>query len=129
MEEVLVYVKPMYKNTDGTFEYDFFFSETPEFVWGVDWDVNSPASNGDLTPDPTTYSKTRRVRTNLPLKTLEETSCYSMEYATYGILALSWIDIENLDEYPENGRLCMYFGEPESNIEEKLQLYDWFFKN
>ena len=73
MEEVLVYVKPMYKNTDGTFEYDFFFSETPEFVWGVDWDVNSPASNGDLTPDPTTYSKTRRVRTNLPLKTLEET--------------------------------------------------------
>ena len=128
MGEVLVFVKPICKNTDGTFEYDFFFSETPEFVWGVDWDVNSPASNGDLTPDPTTYSKTRRVRTNLPLKTLEETSCYSMEYATYGILALSWIDIENLDEYPENGRLTMYFGMKEIEVEELLAKNNWFFK-
>ena len=28
-----------------------------------------------------------------------------MEYATYGILALAWIDIENLSEYPENGKI------------------------
>lgn len=129
MGEVLVYVKPMCKNTDGTYEYDFFFSDTPEYVWGADWDVDSPVSNGDLTPDSTTYTKTRRVKTNLPLKTLEETSCYSMEYATYGILALSWIDIENLDEYPEQGRLTMYFGETERAVEEKLEKYDWFFKN
>ena len=129
MEEVLIYVKPMCKNTDGTYEYDFFFSKTPEYAWGADWDVDSPASNGDLTPDATTYSKTRRIKTNLPLKTLEETSCYSMEYATYGILALAWIDIENLDEYPEHGRLTMYFGESEKEIEEKLETYDWFFKN
>ena len=127
MEEVLVYVKPICKNTDGTFEYDFFFSNTPEYVWGPDWDVNSPASNGDITPDSTTYSKTRRIRTNLPFKTIEETTCYSMEYATYGILALAWIDIENLDEYPEKGRLTMYFGEKESHIIEKLNLYSWEF--
>ena len=65
----------------------------------------------------------------MPLKTIEETSCYSMEYATYGILALTWIDIENLDEYPENGRLTMYFGEKEKDVEEKLEKYNWFFKN
>lgn len=127
MEEVLVYVRPVCKNTDGTFEYDFFFSDTPDFVWGPDWDVNSPASNGDITPDSTTYSKIRRIRTNLPLKTIEETTCYSMEYATYGILALAWIDIENLDTYPEKGRLTMYFGTPEKEIEEKLNLYSWKF--
>lgn len=129
MEEVLVYVKPVCKNTNGTFEYDFFFSDTPEYVWGPDWDVNVPSANGDITPDSTTYTKIRRVRTTLPLKTIEETSCYSMEYATYGILALSWIDIENLDEYPENGRLTMYFGEKEKDVEEKLERYNWFFKN
>ena len=129
MEEVLVYVRPVCKNTDGTFEYDFFFSDTPDFVWGPDWDVNSPASNGDITPDSTTYSKIRRLRTNLPLKTIEETTCYSMEYATYGILALAWIDIENLDTYPEKGRLTMYFDTPEKEIEEKLALYNWIFQN
>ena len=128
MGEVLVFVKPICKNTDGTFEYDFFFSKTPEYVWGPDWDVNSPSSNGDITPDATTYSKIRRIKTTLPLKTVEETSCYSMEYATYGILALSWIDIENLDEYPENGRLTMYFGMKEIEVEELLAKNNWFFK-
>ncbi len=126
MEEVLVYVKPICKNIDGTFEYDFFFSETPYFVWGPDWDINCPASNGDITPDSTTYSIVKRVRTDLPLKTLEETTCYSMEYATYKILALSWIDIENLDIYPEHGRLSMYFGESFNDIKEKLAKYNWF---
>ena len=61
MEEVLVYVKPVCKNTNGTFEYDFFFSDTPEYVWGPDWDVNVPSANGDITPDSTTYTKIRRV--------------------------------------------------------------------
>jgi hypothetical protein len=82
-----------------------------------------------MTPDSTTYSKTRRVKTNLPLKTFEETSCYSMEYTIYRMFALCWIDIENLDEYPENGRLTMYFGEDEDKIVEKLSLYSWEFKN
>lgn len=125
MEKVLVYVKPICRNTNKTYEYDFFFSETPEFVWGPDWDVDSPASNGDNTPDSTTYSDIYRVRTDLPLKTIEETSCYSMEYATYGITALSWIDIENLEEYPENGRLVMKFGETIDEIQEKLAKYNW----
>lgn len=129
MEEVLVYINPVCKNTDKTYEYDFFFSKTPEFVWGPDWDVYSPVSNGNILPDPTTYSKIRRVKTNLPLKTLSETSCYSMEYATYGIIALAWINIENLDEYPEKGRLTMYFGTPENEIEKKIALYNWKFQN
>lgn len=129
MEKVLVYVKPICKNTDNTYEYDLFFSETPEYVWGPDWDVDSPASNGDITPDSTTYSEIKRIITNLPLTTLEETTCYSMEYATYQIMALAWINIENLDEYPENGRLTMYFGETKDEIINKLQKYNWDFKN
>lgn len=128
-KEVLVYVKPICKNINGTYEYDFFFSSTPEYVWGPEWDVNVPLANGDMTPDSTTYSKTRRVKTTLPLKTIEETSCYSIEYATYGIFALCWIDIENLNEYPENGRLTMYFGEDEDKIVKKLSMYSWEFKN
>lgn len=122
---VLVYVKPICKNTNGTFEYDFFFSETPEYVWGPDWDINSPSSNGDMTPEETTYSEIKRVITNLPLKTLEETSCYSMEYATYGILALAWIDIENLEEYPENGRMVLRFGDDIESVNDNLSKYNW----
>lgn len=129
MEPVLVYVKPICKNTNGTYEYDFFFSETPEYVWGPDWDIDTPSSNGDLTPEESTYSEIKRVITTLPLKTLEETSCYSMEYATYGILALAWIDIENLEEYPENGRMTLKFGFSKDKVESLLDSQSWNFKN
>ena len=44
-------------------------------------------------------------------------------------MALAWIDIENLDVYPENGRLTMYFGETKNEIINKLQKYNWGFKN
>jgi len=125
---VLVYVKDAGKNTDGTYIYDLFFSETPEYVWGPSWDENYPVNNGDLTPDETTYSVVKRVKTTLPFKTVEETSCYSMEYATYGILALSWIDIENLDVYPEYGRVVLHFGDKIDDIEQKFSLYDWELK-
>lgn len=125
---VLVYVKRVCKNTDGTYEYDFFFSETPEFVWGPFWDIDSPLSNGDISPDKTTYSQIKRVITTLPLKTIEETTCYSMEYATYRILALSWIDIENLDEYPEHGRMVLKFGDDIDKVSNMLSEYDWHFE-
>ena len=119
----------MCKNTNGTYEYDFFFSETPEYVWGPDWDIDTPSSNGDLTPEESTYSEIKRVITTLPLKTLEETSCYSMEYATYGILALAWIDIENLEEYPENGRMTLKFGFSKDKVESLLDSQSWKFEN
>lgn len=127
MEEVLVYVRPAYKNTDGTYEYDFFFSQTPEYVWGPDWDVPNPSICGDVSPEESTYSSIRRVSTTLPLKTAEETSCYSMEYVTFGILALAWIDIENLTEYPEHGRMTLHFGDSFDKVEEKLAEYGWEF--
>lgn len=125
MDGVLVYVRPSFKNTDGTFEYDLFFSETPEYVWGPDWDVNNPSACGDLTPEESTYSEIYHVKTTLPLKTAEETSCYSMEYVTYGILALAWIDIENLDEYPEHGRMSLHFGDNKDVVFSKFAEYGW----
>ena len=125
---VLAYIKPICKDTDGAYEYDFFFSDTPEYVWGPFWDEANPSSLGDITPDQTTYSTVYRVKTDLPLKTFQETTCYSMEYTTYKIFPLAWIDIENLEEYPEFGRLAMYFGEEMEEIERKLASYQWKFR-
>lgn len=125
MDEVLVYVRPKFVDTDGTYVYEFFFSETPEYVWGPDWDVSNPSICGDITPEESTYSSIYTVKTNLPLKTAQETSCYSMEYATYRILALAWIDIENLDEYPEHGRMALHFGDSFWLVNDKLSEYGW----
>lgn len=130
-KSVLVFVKPICKNTDQTYEYDLFFSDTPDIVWGVDWEVNTPGlvSSDEITPDATTYNKIVRIKTPFPLKTAQETYCYSMEYAIARIIALSWIDIENMEEYPEKGRMVLYFGDTFEHVQGVLSEFGIFIKD
>lgn len=117
----LVYVKPITNGLDRhNYEYDFLFSETPEVVWGVDWNDNAPNLCGDITPEPSTYSVVKRVKSMYPLKVIQENSCYSMEYAINGSVALAWYDLEGMEEYPANGRLVLHFGETYMGVEAKL---------
>ena len=130
-DSVLVFVKPICKNTDQTYEYDLFFSNTPDIVWGVDWEVNTPGlvSTDEITPDSTTYNKVVRIKIPFPLKTVQETYCYSMEYAIARIVALSWIDIENMEEYPEKGRMVLYFGDTFEHVRGVLSEFGIFIKD
>lgn len=130
-KSVLVFVKPICKNTDQTYEYDLFFSDTPDIVWGVDWEVNTPGlvSSDEITPDATTYNKIVRIKVPFPLKTVQETYCYSMEYAIARIIALSWIDIENMEEYPEKGRMVLYFGDTFEHVQGVLSEFGIFIKD
>ena len=130
-DSVLVFVKPICKNTDQTYEYDLFFSDTPDIVWGVDWECNTPGliTSDEITPDSTTYSKVVRIKLPFPLKTVQETYCYSMEYAIARIIALSWIDIENMEEYPEKGRMVLYFGDTFEHVQGVLSEFGIFIKD
>jgi len=116
----LVYVKPFCKNNDNTYEYDLFFSDTPDVVWGLDWEVTVPNSLDDLTPEKSTYQKIIRIKSPLPFKTIEEISCYSMEYAIKGIVALSWVDIDGLEEFPES-RVVLHFRDEIEKVKNILQ--------
>lgn len=125
-EEVLVFVKPICKNTDKTYEYDLFFSSTPDDVWGVDWECNTPGlvSSEEIIPEKSTYNKVVRIKTDIPLKTVQETYCYSMEYAIARIIALSWVDIENMEEYPDKGRMVLYFGDTFEHVKGVLSEFN-----
>lgn len=116
----LVYVKPITngKNNDY-YEYDFLFSETPDVVWGIDWTDNAPNLCGDISPEPSTYSVVKRVKYILPFKVVQQNTCYSMEYAINGSIALSWIDLDGLETYPET-RLVFHFGDSYSYVENEL---------
>lgn len=124
MDKKLVYIKPVCKNSDGTYRYDFYFSETPENVWGQDWDISNPLSCDDTEPEKTTYSEIKHIDSPYKLKTAEEMSCLSMENAIYGIIALGWIDIETLEEYPEHGRMVFHFNDSMDKVTELLSAYD-----
>jgi hypothetical protein len=120
----LVFVRPVGKNNDDLYEYDLLFSEYPEEVWSLYWDDPNPSSCGDLTPDATTYDVVKRIGVSYELTTIQNTSCYSMEHAMQRIVALSWINIENLEEYPQEGRMVLHYGDDFELVQKKLTVFN-----
>ena len=126
-EKYLVYVNKAFKNPDGSYEYDLYFSETPDVVWGVDWDIENPISTYDSesnnAPEKSTYQLVKRVSFPYELKTVQEITCFSMEYAVNRIVSLAWINLDVLQEYPEKGRCVLHFGD---SIEKVKEIFENF---
>lgn len=124
----LVYVKPVTNGLDKmNYEYDFLFSETPDVVWGIDWNDNAPNLCGDITPEKSTYSVVKRLKCPIELKVLQENSCYSMEYGINRSVALAWLNLDGLEEYPQNGRMVFKFGDTYIDVEAQLGLHELEF--
>lgn len=119
----LVYVKPVNLNIEGKFIYDLLFSDTPENVWGLYWDEENPSSCGDLTPEKTTYNIIKRIESEYKFTTVQEMGCLTMEHVTMGVMALSWVDINCLEEYPPS-RAVLHFGDTMENVERILSQID-----
>lgn len=120
----LVYVKFINLDIEENYIYELLFSENPEMVWGVFWDELNPSSCGDLTPDKTTYSAVKRIKSPFKLTTIQECSCLTMEHAIENVIALSWIDINVLEEYPSNGRMTLHFGDDIKTVENILTPFE-----
>ena len=116
----LVYVRPIGKNSNDFYEYEFFFSENPETVWGEDWNVICPSACSELTPTSDMYSMVKRLKTIIPLQCAQENSCFSMADVIDGILALCFENINDYTEYPEPYRLVFKFAEPYKEVEDAL---------
>lgn len=120
----LVFVKPI-SNNNSYYEYDFIFSDTPENVWGPDWDFEVPSICPEIDPEPSTYTNIIRVKSDNKFCVAQEQSCYPMAYCTDKILALAWLDIEGLEEYPAY-RAIFHFNDDFTTVQNKLSKIDIF---
>ncbi len=123
-DKKLVFVKPI-SNNNSYYEYDFIFSDTPENVWGPDWDFEVPSICPEIDPEPSTYTNIVRVKSDNKFCVAQEQSCYPMAYCTDKILALAWLDIEGLDEYPAY-RVIFHFNDDFITVQNKLSKIDIF---
>ena len=92
----------------------------------MDWSDNAPLLCGDISPEPSTYSVIKRVKTPIELKVIQENSCYSMEYAINRSVALAWLNLDGLEEYPAH-RLVFHFGDTIQEVEDELSKLDIYF--
>ena len=129
MNKYLIYINPIGKNSNDLFEYEFFFSETPDIVWGEDWDNPCPAACENTLPDPETYSEVKILKTSIPLSCIQNNVCFSLSNCIDGIICLGYEDISEYTEYPEPIRLVFQFAENYDSIIEKLELREIMFEN
>ena len=116
----LVYINPIGRDSSGLNEYEFFFSETPEIVWGEDWNVACPSACGNLLPDSTTYSHIEILKTEIPLFCIQENSCFSLQDCIDGLVCLSFFeDEENITKFD--------FNENYNNVLKKINERGLFF--
>ena len=119
-ELFLVYVNPIGQDSKGLYQYEFFFSETPEIVWGNDWNVACPSACGDTLPEESTYSTIKLLKTEMEIGCAQENSCFSLQDCIDDIISLAYQRIEHLLEYPSPFRLVLHFGESYDDVITKF---------
>ena len=116
----LVYINPIGKNSNDLYEYEFFFSETPDIVWGQDWNIACPAACENTLPDPETYSEVKILKTEIPLFCVQQNTCFSIQDCIDGIICLGYFQTDK-------GVVKFDFSETIYNVIEKIENNNFIF--
>ena len=121
-EVYLCFIRLIGEENDGYYRYEFIFTDNPDEVWGEDWEhkpiglINNPIPSDDY------LTEIHIVKTKIKFDLIQNNMCFSMQDCLDGIVALAWQNIDELDAYPEDGRVYFMFGEPLEDVERKLAL-------
>jgi hypothetical protein len=119
----LVYIHNLGLNAENKFHYNFFFVPKDLTLCNESWQEDiAGLYNEKYVPDENTeiYS----LITSIPLALITDNLCLGMKNAIDGIVALAWEDISDYEEYPEEGRLILYYGMSLKEVEELLKIKD-----
>lgn len=74
----------------------------------------------NLTPNEEDYDTIKTIKTNIKLALIQDSTCFGMQDAMDGIVAIGYEDISDYEEYPEDGRLILHYGITLEETEELL---------
>ena len=76
----------------------------------------------EIMPNEEYITEVKTVRTHMKLNLIQDSACFSMQDCMDGIVALAWEDISEYEEYPSEGRICIFFGENINDVGRKLAI-------
>ena len=62
------------------------------------------------------------MKTTIEFDLIQDNRCFSFKQAMDGVVSLCFENIDDYDEYPEDGRLVFMFGEPLEEVQRKLAI-------
>ena len=116
----IIYVLYVGRNIDGDNIYHLLVSDDCEKTWAEGWENKPACVMRDLTPENDMYEYVIELKTELKLDLAQENCCFSMQDCRDNIIALASENLEEAEEYPEDGRIVIHFGDLVENVEKML---------
>jgi hypothetical protein len=126
----VVYITFIGKDTEGLNIYQFLLSNNPDDVFAEGWD-EKPANiirHEILMIDESQYEYIKELRTDIILDLAQDNGCFSMQDCRDHCVALAYENLDMAEEYPENGRIVVQFGDTLTEVEEMFARRDMTLK-
>ena len=129
-ELYLCFVKYIGKDVNDKNEYEFIFSEDKDDFWITNGEYKPMCliNNDELVPEEDSYSTIKILKTDLDLDLCQDNCCFSFTDVQDNILPLGYENIDNYEEYPQDGRLVLMYGDSYENVLEKLSNKNLLFE-
>ena len=118
----LCFIRCIGEENDGFYRYEFIFTDRIDSVFGDGFDQKPSCLVNDLMVDDEYVTEIHIVRTKIKLDLIQNSCCFSVSDAYDGIISIAWQNIDDMDEFPEDGRIFFKFGETINEVEEKLAI-------
>ena len=128
-EVYLGFVRLIGEENDGYYRYEFIFTDNPDEFWGDNFEYKPAGLVNDLIPSDEYITEIHIVKTKIKFDLVQNNMCFGMQDCMDGIVALAFENIDEYENYPEDGRIYFMFGEEMSEVERKLAIKNILFIN
>ena len=121
---MVIYVLYVGKNTDNEYIYHLLISNDKEKTWAEGWENKPACVMRDLTPEDDMYEYIAELKTDLILDLAQDNCCFSMLDCRDYVVALASENLDEAEEYPDDGRIVIHFGDTVDEVEKMLAKRD-----
>lgn len=127
-DKKLCFIKYVGCDIDGYHQYEFLFTSKIDEFWGENFEYMPCCLCNELIPFDNSYELTKKLKTKIKLCLIQSSCCFSYQDAIDNIVSIAYEDISEYEEYPENGRLILFFGDDYEDVVNKLNNKDLEFE-
>ena len=123
-ELYLCFIRLIGEENDGFYRYEFIFTDNVDEVWSDNDDfAQKPACLVNNMMVAEQYvTEVHIVKTKIKLDLIQDSCCFSVSDSYDGIVSIAWENIDDLEEFPQDGRIFFKFGETFNAVENKLAM-------
>lgn len=122
----VVYIISVGVNEDGQNVYHFLLSTDTEETFAEGWSEKPACAEKKehmmIADD--MYEYVKELRTDIKLDLAQDSCAFSMQDARDHCVALAYENLDEAEEYPEEGRIVIHFGDPIDDVEDMLARRD-----